>query len=138
MAQLSRGLRNNNPLNIRKSACKWQGKINPSTDRSFEQFSSIVYGLRAAFIIIQTYVRKHHAVTVAAVIYRWAPVSENNTENYIKNVCSLTNFHRSAPICLTNSSFMCRLVSAMARMECGAILPYDIIKKAYDLSGLAS
>ena len=31
----SRGLRNNNPLNIRRSADQWQGMATTQTDKSF-------------------------------------------------------------------------------------------------------
>ena len=49
----SRGLRNNNPLNLRKTSAKWLGKI-PSTDKDFEQFTSLEMGLRAGAINIKT------------------------------------------------------------------------------------
>ena len=45
---LSRGLRNNNPLNIRHSADKWEGTRIVQTDKSFVQFTSMAYGYRAA------------------------------------------------------------------------------------------
>ena len=44
---MSRGLRNNNPGNIRRDRDKWQGEIVPSQDQSFKQFSSMAYGYRA-------------------------------------------------------------------------------------------
>ena len=45
---MSRGLRNNNPLNIRLSATTvWQGEIRPSQDRSFCQFRTMAYGYPA-------------------------------------------------------------------------------------------
>jgi len=46
-----RGLRNNNPGNIRISDTPWQGKIpkamNTDKNKAFEQFESLEYGLRA-------------------------------------------------------------------------------------------
>ena len=50
----SRGLRNNNPLNIRKSAEHFQGEIK-GKDKSFKTFSSLPYGYRAGFVILGTY-----------------------------------------------------------------------------------
>mgnify|MGYP003533551919 FL=1 len=47
----SRGIRNNNPLNIRLSADKWQGMREEQTDKAFVQFKSMAYGYRAAWII---------------------------------------------------------------------------------------
>ena len=43
----ARGLRNNNPGNIRLSRTLWQGEIRPSQDRSFCQFRTMAYGYRA-------------------------------------------------------------------------------------------
>ena len=45
-----RGLRNNNPLNIRRNnKTNWIGQCNKQEDRSFVQFRSMPYGYRAAF-----------------------------------------------------------------------------------------
>ena len=41
---MKRGIRNNNPLNIRHSADKWQGASETQTDKSFVQFKSMAYG----------------------------------------------------------------------------------------------
>ena len=38
---MTRGQRNNNPLNIRHSADKWQGARVEQTDKSFVQFESM-------------------------------------------------------------------------------------------------
>jgi hypothetical protein len=43
-----RGIRNNNPLNIRHSADQWQGACEEQKDKSFVQFKSMAYGYRAA------------------------------------------------------------------------------------------
>ena len=39
-----RGIRNNNPLNIRHSADRWQGARMKQTDPSFVQFKTMAYG----------------------------------------------------------------------------------------------
>lgn len=36
-----RGLRNNNPGNIRLSSTKYQGEVQPSQDTAFKQFESM-------------------------------------------------------------------------------------------------
>ena len=46
---MTRGLRNNNPLNIRRNKTKWQGLSVTQTDKSFFQFKTMAYGYRAAF-----------------------------------------------------------------------------------------
>ena len=41
---LPRGIRNNNPLNIRRGKDQWQGLRAQQTDASFCQFESLDYG----------------------------------------------------------------------------------------------
>ena len=53
---MTRGLRNNNPLNIRRNNTKWQGLSVTQTDKSFFQFKTMAYGYRAAFKTLQTYI----------------------------------------------------------------------------------
>ena len=49
---LPRGIRNNNPLNIRRGKDQWQGLRAQQTDASFCQFESLEYGWRAAFYLL--------------------------------------------------------------------------------------
>ena len=77
--KLPRGLRNNNPLNIIRSATKWQGMSETQTDKHFVQFKTLAYGYRAAFLLIRTYMRKYGLLSIEQIIRRWAPPSENNT-----------------------------------------------------------
>lgn len=50
---LPRGIRNNNPLNIRRTAKdQWQGLRAQQTDANFCQFESLEYGWRAAFYLL--------------------------------------------------------------------------------------
>ena len=82
-----RGLRNNNPLNIRRSGDKWQGLRVLQEDKSFFQFQTMAYGWRAAFrLLCHTYYGKYKLRTIRDIITRWAPPKENNTEAYIRRV----------------------------------------------------
>ena len=77
---MSRGLRNNNPGNIRLSATTlWQGEIRPSRDRSFCQFRTMAYGYRALIKLLQNYRRNNGCRTIADFINRWAPPVADNT-----------------------------------------------------------
>ena len=52
---LPRGIRNNNPLNIRLNPDnRWQGKVPPkhNSDGAFEQFHDPIMGLRAAAVLL--------------------------------------------------------------------------------------
>lgn len=82
----TRGIRNNNPANIRRG-CAWKGLTEKQTDKEFCQFVSMTWGVRALLVTLRTYVIKHHLHTVRAIITRWAPPSDgNNTEKYIEFV----------------------------------------------------
>lgn len=83
---LTRGIRNNNPGNIRRGS-RWLGLSAVQNDKEFCSFSSMEYGIRALLITLRTYYNKHHCDTVRKVISRFAPSNENNTEKYIKFVC---------------------------------------------------
>jgi len=115
---MTRGIRNNNPLNIRCSSAPWKGKVLSNTDGKFEQFVSMYYGFRAAIQTIETYILKHRCNTIRKIINRWAPVTENKTENYIQYVCRKTNIGGNEP--LSNQDSRLRdIVEAMAEMESG-------------------
>ena len=81
-----RGIRNNNPLNIRHSADQWQGAREEQKDKSFVQFKTMAYGYRAAWKTLQSYYNRFcaqsRAFTVRNIIGRWAPPKENDTEAY--------------------------------------------------------
>lgn len=86
MAKLTRGIRNNNPGNIRRSE-GWRGLCLCQKDVSFCQFKTMEWGIRALIITLRSYVRLHHLQYVPQMINRWAPESDNNnTLAYIKQV----------------------------------------------------
>lgn len=130
--QLPRGIRNNNPLNIRLGD-NWQGLRQEQTDKAFCQFISMEYGLRAAFVILFNYLKKQ-VDTPDKIIKRWAPPSENDTEAYINRVCKIGQLPRHEVIKKTNAPRLCRLVWAMAQVECGQVVSYGLIENAYHLA----
>ena len=128
---LARGLRNNNPLNIRRVAgTKWKGQSSFQGDKAFVQFEKMEWGIRAAFVLLRTYSIKYKANCIADIIKKWAPPSENDTERYIKNVCLWTGFGGLQR--LTEEDWP-KLVRAMARQECGALLSEEIIQRGFEL-----
>ena len=134
MAQLPRGIRNNNPLNIRRNTLtKWKGERDFQTDSQFVEFQSLTLGFRAAFITLRTYIHKYKIDSVGRIIHRWAPTNENDTETYVKTVCRITGFQPSTPIEFEDKNKMVALVHAMAYVECGVGFQPTIIQCAYDL-----
>jgi hypothetical protein len=113
----SRGLRNNNPLNLRKTYAKWLGKI-PSTDKDFEQFTSLEMGLRAGAINIKTQINVRKKNTVAKLIYTYAPPNENDTLNYINTISRAVNIDPNATI-KADTETLYKLIRPMLKMEIG-------------------
>lgn len=102
----------NNPLNIKytplytwKGSC---GKVN-----GFVRFETLDYGFRAAILLIRTYVRNDFTY-IRDIIRRFAPPSENPTDNYIKYVLSRTDIPNNK---ISTISDVCQLLAAMARFE---------------------
>lgn len=80
-----RGLRNNNPGNIRLGQ-PWQGMAETQTDPAFVQFTSPEYGIRAMNKILDSYASRG-IVSVQGIIQTWAPPSDNNdTASYVRAV----------------------------------------------------
>ena len=96
----------------------------------FVRFSSLTYGLRAAFCILRTYRNKYKAVCIEDIITRWAPPTENDTRKYISDVCKLTGFGGKER--LTENDWP-RLVGAMARLESGMKLTEEQIRQGFRL-----
>ena len=96
---IARGIRNNNPLNIRRSKDQWQGMKKTQSDSSFCQFETFEDGWRAAFVLLtRTYYQKYRLYTIRAIVSKWAPPGENNTEAYIRNVSRLTGISADEPL----------------------------------------
>ena len=96
---IPRGIRNNNPLNIRRSKDKWKGMRAVQSDAQFCQFESLEWGWRAAFwLLTRTYYHKYRLFTIRTIVTKWAPAIENNTQAYIANVSRLTGIGPDEPI----------------------------------------
>ena len=140
--QLPRGLRNRNPLNIRKSDQLWRGQT--GNDGKFCIFLNNAYGYRAAFRTLNTYNMKHHIYSVREIIYRWAPPHDrNNTPAYIERVCKEAGLKETDLIVVDSWIEEKRndamwLVWAMAKVENGdAFISFEDmkeVKEGYDLA----
>lgn len=132
-----RGIRNNNPLNIRVGN-NWKGEKRPQSDKAFEQFESMQYGVRAGLIILKKYMSGYNGLTekfntIEKIINRWAPPSENNTRSYIERVSKLSGIPSRQQISFSNRNYMVAIVDAMIRVECGQAIDRQIIESAYDM-----
>ncbi|MDG5478328.1 structural protein [Citrobacter portucalensis] len=118
--QTPRGIRNNNPGNIRWGD-DWKGLVpkDQRTDKSFCQFTTPEYGIRAMIIILRNYQRKYGLNTVSGIIKRWAPPNENNTQAYINSAAQATGVTPDQRIDTNDSRFMIKLLQAIIKHENG-------------------
>lgn len=135
-----RGIRNNNPGNLVKTAIAWKGKVphELNTDSRFEQFQDTagtpghIWGIRAMFMDIRSDIRKG-LVTVRKLITEYAPAHENNTAAYIAAVSGALGIGPDAPIAPGHYP---ALVAAIIKHENG-VQPYPAadIAQAIRLAG---
>lgn len=115
---MTRGLRNNNPGNIRQSAVNYVGEVKPSKDNAFKQFESMAHGYRAMFVLLDAYHRKGFR-TLRQMINRYAPPVENHTDKYLHFVAELAGVAPDDVVDTKDHDTMVKIVSAMSRMENG-------------------
>ena len=119
----------NNIFNIRKGPRAWKGET--GARNGFVEFETREYGIRAWIVLMRTYRQKHRCATVRAIITRFAPPSENNTQAYIK-YCS-ERAYKSETTWLSTTADYVRLGCAMAQMETGTVLTaheiYEVMRK---------
>lgn len=132
-----RGLRNNNPGNIRHGD-KWQGLAKEQTDESFCQFSSMTYGCRALLRLLNTYYTKHNIDTIRLICSRWAPTNENDTEAYISYVSNHVGIDASEHIDFKqNPKLFVEIAKAITIQENGKAakdISDEVWDKAYKLA----
>jgi hypothetical protein len=115
-----RGIRNNNPGNIRLSATLWQGQtVPPQQDLDFVEFATPLYGLRALMKTLLTYYLKYNLDTVQSLINRYAPPYENATDAYIYQVAKALNVKRTDKIDVSSKQILTTLTQAIIMHENG-------------------
>jgi hypothetical protein len=121
---LPRGLRVNNPLNLRHSEIAWHGKAAHQPDSDYVAFEDAHHGIRAAARNLLTYYRKHKLRTVQGIVRRWAPPEDDNdTGSYISRVAQRLNVAADAELDLEDPAILSALVVAMMPEEIGSV-PY--------------
>ena len=131
---MSRGYRNNNPLNIRRGSNAWLG-LNPTqTDDEFCQFQTMAWGFRAAFRLLRTYRVQHGCHSIKSIISRFAPTCENNTEAYIKFVSKRVGVSPDFQIAGRDKDLIFRIVKAMSTFENGSAPRHEDVMEGYRLA----
>ena len=130
-SNLPRGLRNNNPLNIRHNKDKFQGEVT-GTDKSFKTFSCLPYGYRAGFVILHTYLT-HGTNTIEKIVSRWSPPCENDTAKYVEVVEKYSGIPRHKELTATDGADYIQIVAVMSFMENGKNADISEVKAGFNL-----
>ena len=130
-----RGIRNNNPGNI-KHGSDWQGLRATQTDETFAQFETMPYGIRALAITLRNYQRLYGINTVRKAIMRW---SATDQAVYVANVADYLGVERDAVINLSARATMFAMIRAIVRQEVGTVAALLVtdgdINAGLDLAG---
>jgi len=129
----TRGIRNNNPGNIRRGSSQWQGMSAEQTDKEYIQFDNPVYGIRALAKLLKNYQSRYGLKTIREIINRWAPPSENDTGAYVANVSRIVGVNPDAEINVND--YITPMVTAIIKHENGE-QPYssEIISQGIGLA----
>lgn len=132
---MTRGMRNNNPLNIKISRSKWVGKIKEGKkDDVFEEFDTMENGLRAAIKLIQNYIKRMRLNTVQSIIYRWCP--DETKEKYVDYVVKCmqvidSDFNKNTTFYWYDYETLYVLIAAMAWQESRLRIDADLFYRAW-------
>lgn len=127
---LPRGIRNNNPGNIRwDGSTQWQG-MTGQDDKGFIKFKSMAYGIRAMSKVLDSYARRG-VNTVETVIATWAPAIENNVEAYVSSVEQQTGLSRYKVLTAEDRP---ALVAAIIKHENGKTISQAMIEHGLSLA----
>lgn len=77
------------------------------------------WGYRAMFVLLHTYRVRHNCRTLRAMIGRYAPPSENNTESYIRTVATSAGITPDQDLNTDDRAVMVKVVAGMSRVENG-------------------
>ncbi len=130
---MSRGLKNCNPGNIRQSKSRYKGEVRPSRDPAFKQFESLAWGYRAIFMLLHTYRTRHNLRTLAEMIARWAPPTENRTDAYIRAMARSTGIAPDEPLDTLDRKTMEPIAAAISRVENGIPADRREVERGWEL-----
>ena len=123
-----RGIRNNNPGNLRPGS-QWRGLADPPSDGQYLRFVSPEFGLRALALLVRNYQRNQRLFTVRAMISRWAPPDgrdangrpySQDTESYIAAVARRLGVSPDARVNASDPATLEKLTRAIVAHENGA------------------
>ena len=133
----TRGERDNDPGNLRRDATPWLGLVPlaDSTEKVFCTFDTAINGIRALCKVLLSYQRLDQCKTLARVISRYAPGTENDTSAYLTDVVARTGIGAGETLELENANELANVARAIIVHENGrCIYGADTIAKAVGLA----
>lgn len=123
----SRGIRNNNPGNIKDFGVPWEGLASRQEmteeqrrEKIFCVFRKPWWGIRAMARTLLTYQSKYNLNTLEKIIQRWAPSADNNPEQaYVDFVSAQVGVPADRHVSLRDFRYMHRLCEAIIQFENG-------------------
>jgi hypothetical protein len=117
-------VRNSNPGNLRADGISWRGlckagDIRSDQDPDYCMFTAPVYGFRALAIDLRTKWSKDGLRSIGAIIPKYAPPAENNTEAYVKAVSIMTGIAAAKELNLDDPAELASLCRAITVHESG-------------------
>lgn len=122
----TRGIRNNNPGNIRVSKDQWEGMT--GDDGAFVIFDSPESGVRALGKNLLSYGRQGYD-SIEKIINRWAPPNENDTKSYIDSVVAATGIPATQSLDLSDPDTLSSLAQAISFHETGSRYDPEVYQK---------
>lgn len=117
-----RGIRNNNPGNIKtycwlSSYVSWNGELTcaENTDGVFCQFKRFADGVRAMIKLLKTYKTKYQINTIDNLISRWDCPTAQHYKDFVSDE---TGFSISQIIDLHDKDTLKKICTAMIKLEC--------------------
>lgn len=121
------GVRLNNPGNLKwmpgSRITPWQGlteqKVVQTASGWFYEFDDAVYGIRAAARTLINYQDNHKIRIIDAIIKRYAPSNENDTQAYINAVVKATGFTSQQILNMHEYEYLFPVLKAIIKHENG-------------------
>ena len=113
-----RGIRNNNPGNL-NFVHQPGAVLEPGPNARFARFPTAEAGLAALRDQLRRYILRDGIDTVAGIIGKWAPPTENNTAAYIRGVAHALGVEPDTRLGPPSPRLLTGLMNAIIRFENG-------------------
>lgn len=119
-AALPRGIRNNNPGNVKYSkANSWVGQRGFDSG-GFVVFDTSGHGLRAAGKLIKTYINRYGLNTLLKISKRWSPDAIGLSGQYAAGVSKYSGVPAEKALSATDNATLSAILRGMVAQENGA------------------